>query len=45
MDEADIDAIWAIHKEQGVKRFIAAPWPVNLLFDEAPWGENFEPLL
>jgi hypothetical protein len=40
-----MEAIWAIHKDQGVKRFVAPPWPVNLLFDDAPWAENFEALV
>ncbi|KAI5842801.1 NADP-dependent oxidoreductase domain-containing protein [Tricharina praecox] len=45
LDEEDVEAIWGIHNAQGVKRFVSPPWPVSLLFDDAPWAENFKTLL
>lgn len=45
LDEKDLATIAGLHKTEGIVRFVKPGWPVNLLFDEANWGENLRSLL
>ncbi|KAI5819610.1 NADP-dependent oxidoreductase domain-containing protein [Pyronema omphalodes] len=45
LTDEDMDELNGIHKVKGPKRFVAPPWPVDFLFEEANWGEGFKPLV